>query len=119
MMVANSRKKSPVTYSEIPLFLSLVDYPNNYFASDDPKKIMEFYDSSENKEQLIQWMKERPKVVANIHGVEGDSKIIVVIPTADFNGKYAKEYKEKIFKGFHIIFVESGEVPDLYFNLFV
>jgi hypothetical protein len=116
MIVSSSRKKSPVTYSDVPLFFSLVDYRNNYFASDDPKKIMEFYDSFENEEQLIQWMKERPKGVANIHEVEGDSKIIVVIPTADFNGKYAKECKEKIFKGFHIIFVESGEVPDLYFN---
>ena len=116
MMVGNSRKKCPITFSESPQFFSLVDYRNNYFTSDDPNKIIEFYNGFENRDQLIQWMKERPKGVANIHEVEGDKDIIVVIPTADFNGKYAKECRENIFKGLHIIFVESGEVPDPYFN---
>ena len=116
MMVANSRKKCPVTYSKVPLFFSLVDYRNNYFTSNDPKKIMEFYKSFENREQLIRWMRERPKGVANIHEVKGDNEIIVVIPTADFNGKYARECRENIFKGLHMIFVESGEIPDPYFN---
>lgn len=75
-----------------------------------------FYNGFENREQLIQWMRERPKGVANIYEVEGDSDIIVVIPTADFNGKYARECRNNIFNGLHIIFVESGEVPDPYFN---
>lgn len=117
MTIASSRKKSPVTYSEVPLFVSLVDYRNNYFTSNDPKKIMEFYNGFENSDQLIQWMRERPKGVANIHEVEGDKEITVVIPTADFNGKYARESRDNIFKGLHIIFVESGEIPDPYFNV--
>ncbi len=116
MMVATSRKKCPVTYSEVPPFFSLVDYRNNYFTSDDPNKIIEFYNGFENRDQLIQWMRERPKGVTSIHEVEGDKEIIVVIPTADFNGKYAKECRDNIFKGLHMIFVESGEVPDPYFN---
>ena len=116
MTVASSRKKCPVTYSEVPPFFSLVDYRNDYFISDDPNKIMEFYNGFENRDQLIQWMKERPNGVANIQEVEGNKDIIVVIPTADFNGKYAKECREKIFKGLHIIFVESGEILDPYFN---
>ncbi|MEM3829048.1 MAG: hypothetical protein QXP36_07540 [Conexivisphaerales archaeon] len=61
-------------------------------------------------------MKERPKGRAEIIEVEGDKEIIVVIPTADFNGKYAKECRENIFKGVHIIFVESGYPRDPYFN---
>jgi len=96
MMVANSRKKSPVTYSEIPPFFSLVDYRNNYFSSDDPKKIMEFYKSFENREQLIQWMKEHPKGVANIHEVDGDKDAVVVTPTADLSGKHARECRANI-----------------------
>ena len=116
MTVGNNRKKCPITFSESPQFFSLVDYRNNYFTSDDPNKIIEFYNGFENRDQLIQWMKERPKGVANIHEVEGDSDIIVVIPTADFNGKYARECRDNIFKGLHMIFVESGEVPDPYFN---
>ena len=98
------------------MFFSLVDYRNNYFTSDDPNKILEFYNGFENRDQLIQWMRERPKGVANIHEVEGDKDIIVVIPTADFNGKYAKECGDNIFKGLHIVFVESGEKGDFYFN---
>lgn len=98
------------------LFFSLVDYRNNYFTSYDPDKIIEFYNGFENRDQLIQWMNERPKGVANIHEIDGDKDIIVVIPTADFNGKYARECRENIFRGLHIIFVESAEIPDPYFN---
>jgi len=99
------------------LFFSLVDYRNNLFTSNDPKKIMEFYDSFENRDELIEWMKERPKGASYIHEVEGEKDIIVVIPTADFNGKYAKECRENIFKGLHMIFVESGGKGDFYFNI--
>ena len=84
-----------------------MDYRNNYFTSNDPDKIIEFYNSFGNRDQLIQWMRERPKGIANIHEVDGDRDVIVVIPTADFNGRYAKECRENIFKGLHIIFVEN------------
>ncbi|MDA8054574.1 MAG: hypothetical protein M0Z77_02840 [Thermoplasmatales archaeon] len=67
-------------------------------------------------EELIEWMKERPRGRAEIIEVEGDKEIIVVIPTADFDGKYAKKCRENIFKGLHIIFVESGSPKDPYFN---
>jgi hypothetical protein len=100
---------------EYNLFFSLVDYRNNLFTSNDPNKIMEFYDSFENRDQLIQWMRERPKGSSYIHEVSGDKDIIVVIPTADFNGKYAKECRENIFRGLHIVFVESGR-DNFYFN---
>ena len=93
-----------------------MDYKNNLFTSNNQDDIIEFYNSFQSRDDLLQWMKERPKGVACIHEIEGDTDIIVVIPTADFNGKYAKECRENIFKGLHIIFVESGEIPDLYFN---
>ena len=98
------------------LFFSLVDYRNNLFTSNDPEKIIEFYNGFHNRDQLIQWMKERPKGASYIHEVEGNKDIIVVIPTADFNGKYARTCREEIFKGLHMVFVESGENPDPYFN---
>lgn len=116
MVITSNRKKCPITFSESPQFFSLVDYRNNYFISDDPNKIIEFYNGFENRDQLIQWMRDRPKGVADIHEVNGDKDIIVVIPTADFNGKYARECRNNIFKGLHIIYVESGEIPDPYFN---
>ncbi len=95
---------------------SLVDYRNSRFTSSDPDKIIEFYDSFKDRDDLIEWMKERPKGVANIHEVNGNKEIIVVIPTADFNGEYAKGCRENIFKGLHMIFVESGGRGDFYFN---
>lgn len=102
--------------SEGPIFLSLFDYLNDQFNSDDPQKILEFYNNFESRDQLIKWMKERPKGVAHIREVEGDKDIIVVIPTADFGGKYATECRENIFNGLHIIFVDGGNERDFYFN---
>ncbi len=112
-----SRLKCPLILDSRDIFYSLVDYRNSRFTSENSDKIIEFYDSFKNRDDLIEWMKERPKDVANIHEVDGDKEIIVVIPTADFNGKYAKECRENIFRGLHMIFVESGGILDPYFNL--
>jgi len=111
-----SRKYCALTKESNVLFFSLVDYRNNLFTSNNPKKILEFYGGFHSRADVIEWMKERPKGVSYIHEVDGDKNIIVVIPTADFNGKYAKECRDNIFKGLHMIFVESGEIPDPYFN---
>ena len=64
------------------LFFSLVDYRNKLFTSNEPEKILEFYNGFDNRDQLIQWMKERPKGSSYIHEVEGHKDIIVVIHTA-------------------------------------
>ncbi len=111
-----SRSKCPSTFDSGDVFFSLVDYRNSRFTGKNPDKIIEFYDSFKNRGDLIEWMKERPKGAAYIHEVEGNKDIVVVIPTADFNGKYARECRENIFKGLHLIFVESAEIPDPYFN---
>jgi len=65
---------------------------------------------------LIKWIKERPKGHYDIIEVEGNKDIIVVIPTVDFNGKFAKACRDDIFKGLHMIFVQSGGKEDYYFN---
>lgn len=117
--LSGSQKSRLFCSKEMPqceLFFSLVDYRNNYFTSDDPDKIIEFYSGFVNRDQLIQWMMERPKGVNNIYEVNGDKDIIVVITTANFYGKYAKECRDNIFKGLHIVFVESGGRGDFYFN---
>ena len=100
----------------IKLSFSLVDYFNDLFTSDNPDAIIEFYNSFKSRDQMIKWMKERPKGASYIHEVEGRKDIIVVITTADFNGKYARTCKEEIFKGLHMVFVESGGKEDFYFN---
>jgi hypothetical protein len=98
------------------LFFTLMDYLNNLFMSKDSGDILRFYDYFENRDQLIKWMKERPK--GNYRIVEfnkDENDIIVVIPTMDVNGKFAKTCRDEIFKGLHIIFVESG-IGNYYFN---
>ena len=47
-----------------------MDYGNSRFTSENPDKIIEFYGSFENRDDLIEWMKERPKGVANIYEVD-------------------------------------------------
>ena len=115
-LIQNNRLRCKFEKNNTVLFFSLVDYRNKLFTSNEPEKILEFYNGFENHDQLIQWVKERPKGVSYIHEVEGDKDIIVVIPTADFNGKYAINCRENIFKGLHLIFVESGGKDDIYFN---
>ena len=114
--IQNSRQRCVLELYDHAIFFSLVCYRNNLFTSNDAEKIIEFYNGFDNRDQLIQWMKERPKGASYIHEVEGNRDIIVVIPTADFNGKYATTCREEIFTGLHMIFVESGENPDPYFN---
>ena len=83
MSVEKKRTECQSDLKQNTLSFTLIDYRNNYFMSNDPKKIIEFYNGFDNPEDLIQWMKERPKGVATIHEVEGDKDIIVVIPTSD------------------------------------
>ena len=116
MTLPTSRKRCSRDSNVAEPFFSLIDYRNNLFTSDDAQDIIKFYDSFQSRDDLIEWMKERPKGAVYIHEMEGTKDNIVVIPTADFNGKYARECRENIFKGLHIIFVESAEIPDPYFN---
>jgi len=98
------------------IFFTLMDYLNNLFMSNDPKDILRFYDYFDNRDQLIKWMMERPKGNYRIVEFNNDENdIIVVILTMDVNGKFAKTCRDEIFKGLHIIFVESG-VGNYYFN---
>ncbi|MGC9124196.1 MAG: hypothetical protein ACP5IB_09075 [Thermoplasmata archaeon] len=98
------------------LFFSLMDHLNNLFTSNDPEDILKFYDYFDNVDQLIKWMRERPKGNHRIIEFNKENNdIIVVIPTMDVNGKFALACKNDIFNGLHIIFVESG-YNNYYFN---
>ncbi|MCH4814727.1 MAG: hypothetical protein QXY87_09970 [Saccharolobus sp.] len=62
--------------------------------------------SHASSEEIIKWMRNRKTAEMRIYEIEGDSDVVVVIPTANVNGKLARNVKE-VYKGFHIIFVES------------
>lgn len=100
------------------LNFSLMDYINNLFVSNREKDVVEFYKRFNTIEQLINWMQERPNGRTKIYEVDGLKDIVVVIPTVDFEGKFAVNCREDIFRGLHLIFVESGGKGDSYFNGF-
>lgn len=85
-----------------------LDELNRLFTSKNVDDVIKFYDHFENAEQLIEWMKNRPSAPMKIYEVEGDKDIVIVIPTADHNGEYAKNCANEIFKGQQIVFVESN-----------
>ena len=101
---------------KIDPFLSTTWCRDRLFASEDHGSILRFYDTFRSRDDIIEWMRERPKGRAEIIEVEGDKEEIVVIPTADYEGRLSRECRENIFKGMHIIFVESGSPKDPYFN---
>lgn len=89
---------------------------NKLFVSKNPEDVLKFYSYFNTTEHLIAWSRRRPHGRAKIYEVDGDKEIVVVIPTADYNGEYAKTCRENIFKGLQIVFVESGGRDDPYFN---
>ena len=93
-----------------------VDELNRLYNSRDPNDVIKFYDNFNTSEELIGWSRNRPHGRAKIYTVKGDTDIVVVIPTADRHGKYAKNCEKEIFKGQQIVFVESGGRDDPYFN---
>ncbi len=114
-VIIKSRLFSTLTM-EKGVFFSLATYKNDLFMNKDPKKVLEFYESINNVQEMITWLEERPKGRAEIFEVDGDSEIVVVIPTADHNNTHAKRCSEEIFHGFRIIFVESGNFSDPFFS---
>ena len=92
-----------------------MDELNRLFTSKNPEDVMKFYSYFNTPKQLIKWAKDRPRGRAKIYEINGDRNVVVVVPTADHNGKYADNCK-KLFKGQQIIFVESGKVNDKLFN---
>ena len=110
------RQRCAIRDEKFMPFPSLVDYKNNMYMCEDPWKIIDFYGSFNDADSLIRWMRERPKGATYLHEVPGNNNVIVIIPTADAIGEKAQTMKEDVFKGLHLIFVESGEYPDKYFN---
>ena len=111
-----SRQRTPLFPESATPIPSLVTYRNSYFTSENPADILDFYESFGNADELIKWMRERPKGATYFSEVEGDKSIVVVIPTADANSPHALNCRDVIYAGLHIIFVVSGEIPDPYFN---
>lgn len=82
------------------------------FESKDIYNSIKFYSYFNNAEQLLQWLKDRPKGKPKIYVISGDPAISVVILTQNYYGKLARNCKE-FYKGMQMIFVQSNRN---YFN---
>ena len=92
----------------VSIKMSELDELNKLFTSKNVDDVIKFYDHFDNAEQLIEWMKSRPSAPMKIYEVEGDKDIVIVIPTANHNGEYARNCADEIFKGQQIVFVDSN-----------
>ncbi len=92
-----------------------MDELNRLFTSKNPEDVMKFYSYFNTPRELIKWANNRPHGRAKIYEINGKRNVVVVVLTADHNGKYANNCK-KIFRGQQIIFVESGGASDKFFN---
>ena len=123
MNLNTHHEKACTMYTEVKsrnigpnLFFSLDFTINNKYISNKNEDLIEFYESFVDSDALLEWMKCRPRGRTEIfeYGEPGD--IAVVIPTANVEGEFARRCREVIFKGLHVIFVESAQPGDIYFN---
>ena len=87
---------------------------NELLMSHNPDDILEFYTNFRNQDELVQWMKRRPNGPAETYDVRGTGEIVVVIPTKSHKSSNSEKCANTIFKGLHIIFVESGDDSRLF-----
>lgn len=93
-------------------------YPYNQdFLSRNPSKVAGFFSHFQNELELFEWVRNRPKGKPDLVEVKGDTRVVVVIPTFDSAGQFARNCRESIFAGQQIIFVDSHGKPDPFFNL--
>lgn len=89
---------------------------NEKFLSSDLKEIIAFFNSFPDRISLIDWMKNRPKNPPEIFNVEGDTSLVVVVPTADVQTERINICKEKLYNGIQQIYVQSKRPKDVFFN---
>lgn len=89
---------------------------NRQFMSKRAKDVIDFYENFSDVDGLIRWMRTRPSSTSTIIKAEGNKDVVVVIPTRDAKGIYAKHCKNVVFKDQQIIFIENSKGDDLFFN---
>ncbi|HEY1197124.1 MAG TPA: hypothetical protein VGG32_00130 [Thermoplasmata archaeon] len=90
-------------------------YPfNDEFMSNDSEEVAGFYNHFHSRDELVEWMKGRPHGHADLSEVDGRNDVIVVIPTSDAHGPLSINCRTQLFKGQHIIFVDSKGLDPLF-----
>lgn len=84
---------------------------NQLYDSNDINDLFLFYKSFSDREKLVDWMRQRPRVSGKIVDIDGDDNIVVVVPTINSNSKMFENLKNEVFPGLRIVAVESGQTP--------
>ncbi len=93
-----------------------VNQLNTLFMSKQLADLKLFFEKFTSTEELVGWMKHRPKFKPEIKDIQGNNDIVVVIVTPYFESALTKRCILEIFNGLRIILV-GGEGPgNLYFN---
>jgi len=81
-------------------------YLEKLLFSSRENDILRFYSNFKSPKELVHWMEKRPRQKFKIYEVNGDKRYTVIIPTRNYLGSHARRCL-KIYKGLHIIFLES------------
>jgi GT2 family glycosyltransferase len=76
-----------------------------FFSSSDPELVERVY--SFGRDKIISWMRKRERAKIRFFETEGETEVVVVVPTADAKGSRAREVVE-VFNPLKVIFVESN-----------
>jgi len=77
----------------------------NKFMSGNTEDILKFYDSFSDRSELIRWAHHLPKSTPTVSiFCDQESEIAVVIPTPSTDHPLALNCRNKVFKGFKIVF---------------
>lgn len=83
------------------------DHLDKLYFSESADDILQFYREVDNSKDLFSWMRKHTKEDPRVIVVEGEPRVVVVIPTRDANSPMAKQCRDVIFHGVRIIFVQS------------
>lgn len=112
----SSKLSTKLTFSEEILWFTLMDYLNNKYLSKSVDEILTFYEAFPNRDQLFNWMRDRPKINPRLYIRDGIRDVVVVIPTTDFTGSFSQNCLNDIFKGLQIVLVGGEGTGNNYFN---
>jgi len=94
------------------------DTLNVLLMSSRAEDVVSFLDHFAARDQLVEWLTQRPRDEPRVRVVDGDASVAtVVIPTANSSGLLATRCVTEIFPGVKTILVEGKYGEDGHFNL--
>ena len=84
---------------------------DSLYNSNNLEELLLFYERFDDREEIIEWMRRRPRVKGRIVEFQGNNDVVVVVPTIDKDSERVTNLRHNVFNGLRLILVESGETP--------